>query len=530
MDYIQSLRYLYSLADFERSGRFSERADVEPVKALLHELGDPHLGRATVHIAGSKGKGSVAAMVESMVRAAGYRTGLFTSPHLHRFTERIQVGGGWLDEQSEEGSRAVGQSDKEHELKLRPVPTAEFAEGMTEVAAAIERVMAAMPERRLLTFDALTALGFLLFRKHGVEVQVIEVGLGGLLDSTNVFQTSPPNPLSLRGEGGPDTPSPLKEERGLGGEVPLVTVITNIGLEHREILGDTVPEIARQKAGIIQPGVPVIMAPQRESAADVIREVAAAKGAPLTEVALSCNLRRDQAGSDLQTFRLRTSKAGYNVKLPVIGKHQLDNAATAVLAVEALDTHLSAHPEALEGPEALEEPEALEGSPSPQAGRGPGGGVTPEAVQKGLESVRWPGRIEILKRRPYLIVDSAHTADSARRLRDTLNEYLRLDNATLVVGVMGDKDLEGLMMAVEPVARRVIATQADHPRALPAEQVARVFRDRSIETYVEPKLGAAIDMAMSLSTGFEAVVILGSVALAGEARAHVLGLERDPPV
>jgi dihydrofolate synthase/folylpolyglutamate synthase len=494
LDYIESLRYLYSLADFERSGRFSDRPDVEPVKALLHELGDPHLGRATVHIAGSKGKGSVAAMVESIVRAAGCTTGLFTSPHLHRFPERIQMSGspsprkepGPGGEEAPSSGADTG-TIKDGTTELRPVSKEEFAEGMTEVAAAIDRVTAAMPERRLLTFDALTALGFLLFRKHGVQVQVIEVGLGGLLDSTNVFQAEPDG-----------TPGTMPRVSARGATPPLVTVITNIGLEHREILGDTMPEIARQKAGIILPGVPVIMAPQRESAADVIREVAKQKGAPLTEVALSCNLRRDQAGSDQQTFRLRTAKTGYTIKLPLLGKHQLDNAATAVLAVEAL------------------------------AGAGIDAG--PEAVQKGLESVRWPGRIEILKRRPYLIVDSAHTADSARRLRDTLNEYLRIDQATLVVGVMGDKDLEGLMMAVEPVARRVIATQADHPRALAAEQVARVFRDRSIETYVEPKLGAAIDMAMSLSTGFEAVVILGSIALAGEARAYVLGLERDPPV
>jgi dihydrofolate synthase/folylpolyglutamate synthase len=314
-----------------------------------------------------------------------------------------------------------------------------------------------------------------------------------------VFGSSPHNPLSLRGEGENEaTPSPRTHGGHDETAPPLVTVITNIGLEHREILGDTVPEIARQKAGIIVPGAPVIMAPQRESAAEVIREVAAETGAPLTEVASACNLRRDQAGTDHQTFRLRTSKAGYAIKLPLLGKHQLDNAATAVLAVEAL--------------------------------AGSGIEVPVEAVQKGMESVRWPGRIEILKRRPMLIVDSAHTADSARRLRDTLSEYIRVDQATLVIGVMGDKDLEGLMMAVEPVARRVIATQADHPRALAAEQVARVFRDRSIETYVEPKLGAAIDMALSLSTGSEPVVILGSVALAGEARAHVLGLERDPPV
>jgi dihydrofolate synthase/folylpolyglutamate synthase len=443
VDYLESLRYLYSLADFERSGRFSSRPDLAPVLALLHELDNPHLGRVTVHIAGSKGKGSVAAMVESVLRAAGQQTGLFTSPHLHRFPERIQIDG-------------------------QPVTKEEFAEGLTEVRAAAERVAAEMPARPIVTFDVLTALGFLLFRNHGVQAQVIEVGLGGLLDSTNVFES--------------------KE----------CAVITNIGLEHRDILGDTIPEIARQKAGIIVAGCPTIMAPQRESAAEVIREVAAEKGSPLIEVALVCNLRRDAAGNDSQTFRLRTPKAGYQAKLPLLGKHQLDNAATAVLAVEAL---------AKSGIE-----------------------VGEEAVEQGLEAVKWPGRIEVLKRRPLLVVDSAHTADSARRLRDTLLEYLRVDRATLVIGVMGDKDLEGLASAIEPAALRVIATQADHPRALPAEAVAKVFRAQSIETFVEPKLGAAIDVATSLSTGSDAVVILGSIALAGEARAHILGLERDPPV
>jgi dihydrofolate synthase/folylpolyglutamate synthase len=443
LDYIESLRFLYGLADFERSGRFSSRPDLAPVLALLEELGNPHLGRVTVHIAGSKGKGSVAAMAESILRAAGLRTGLFTSPHLHRFPERIQVDG-------------------------QPVSNDEFAAGLTEVAAAMERVKARLPDRPLVTFDALTALGFLLFRRHEVQAQVIEVGLGGLLDSTNVFETKD------------------------------CAVITNIGLEHRDILGDTIPLIARQKAGIIVAGCPTIMAPQRESAAEVIREVAAEKGSPLTEVALVCNLRRDSAGSEHQTFRLRTPKGGYQAKLPLLGKHQLDNAATAVLAVEAL---------------------AKSGVEVPE-----------EAVKAGLESVKWPGRIETLKRRPLLVVDSAHTADSARRLRDTLLEYMHVDRATLVIGVMGDKDLEGLATAIEPAALRVIATQADHPRALSAEAVARVFRDQGIETFVEPKLGAAIDMATSLSTASDAVVILGSIALAGEARAYILGLERDPPV
>jgi dihydrofolate synthase/folylpolyglutamate synthase len=443
VDYVESLAYLYSLADFERSGRFSSRTDLAPVLALLHELSDPHLGRVTVHIAGSKGKGSVAAMVESMLRAADMHTGLFTSPHLHRFPERIQIDG-------------------------EPVSREEFAVGLGEVRAAAERVADQMPDRPIVTFDVLTALAFLLYRKHEVQAQVIEVGLGGLLDSTNVF------------------------------EIKDCAVITNIGLEHRDILGDTIPEIARQKAGIIVTGCPTIMAPQRESAADVIREVAAEKGSPLTEVALVCNLRRDSAGSENQTFRLRTPKAGYQAKLPLLGKHQLDNAATAVLTIEALTKA--------------------------------GIQVSEEAVKQGLESVKWPGRIEVIKWRPLIVVDSAHTADSARRLRDTLLEYLRVDRATLVIGVMGDKDLDGLASAIEPAALRVVATQADHPRALPAESVAQAFRGLSVEAYVEPRLGAAIDMATSLSTASDAIVILGSIALAGEARAHILGLERDPPV
>jgi dihydrofolate synthase / folylpolyglutamate synthase len=443
VDYVEALRYLYSLADFERSGRFADRPNVAPMVALLEELDNPHLGRITVHIAGSKGKGSVAAMVTSLLRTAGVSTGLYTSPHLHRFTERVQIDG-------------------------ESVSSEEFAAGMARVKEAADRVLAKTPGRQLVTFDALTALAFLLFRERGVGAQVIEVGLGGTLDSTNVFQ---------------------KKD---------VAVITNIGLEHREILGDTIAEIARQKAGIIVPGCPTIMAPQRESAAEVIREVAAERGSPLTEVALACHLRRDSHSQDTQSFRLRTPSGGYQAKLPLIGKHQLDNAATAVVAFEKLAAA--------------------------------GISVTEDGVKKGLEETKWPGRIEIVRRRPLVVVDVAHTADSARRLRDAAAEYLHIDQATLVIGVMGDKDLEGLAMAVEPIARRVIATKADHPRALDPEAVARVFRDLGIETFWEKTVPDAVEAALRVSTPSDAVVILGSVALAGEARAHLLGLERDPPI
>jgi dihydrofolate synthase/folylpolyglutamate synthase len=382
-------------------------------------------------------------MVESILRAAGRRTGLFTSPHLNRFPERVRIDG-------------------------EPVSSEDFAAGVAAVRAAAERVSARLPQRRFLTFDVLTALGFLLFRDKAVDVQIVEVGLGGLLDSTNVFET--------------------KE----------CAVITSIGLEHTEILGSTIAAIAAQKAGIIVAGGPAVMAPQRESAADVIRAVAKEKGAPLTEAALACRLRRDSAGADGQSFHLRTGVGDYEAKLPLLGKHQLENAATAVLAVEALAAA--------------------------------GIAVGAAAVKAGLEALKWPARIEALKQRPLLVVDAAHTADSARVLGETLAEYLHVKEATLVVGLMGDKDIDGLADAIAPLARRVIATRADHPRALAPAAVARPFRERGIETQVEPGVGAAVESALRLSTASEAVVILGSVALAGEARAHVLGLERDPPI
>ncbi|GAG16378.1 unnamed protein product, partial [marine sediment metagenome] len=217
MNYRQSIDYLLSFADFERSGRFQDRPDVEPVLSLLRRLGDPHMGRRTVHVAGSKGKGSVAAMVESILRAANLRTGLFTSPHLHSYTERIRIDG-------------------------RPLAEDEWARLTADLRDAVEAEGPLPGGRSLVTFDLLTALAFLAFREHAVDCQVLEVGLGGRVDSTNVFEA--------------------KE----------VCAVTAVGLEHTDVLGDTVEEIAAEKAGVIRPGSTVVIGPQPQAAA---REVIA---------------------------------------------------------------------------------------------------------------------------------------------------------------------------------------------------------------------------------------------------------------
>ncbi|HEY8173628.1 MAG TPA: Mur ligase family protein, partial [Dehalococcoidia bacterium] len=391
MDYDESLRWLLTLPDFERTGEFAERPDVVPMRALLAELGGPHLGRSTIHIAGSKGKGSTGAMVEAILGASGLRTGYYISPHLHRFNERIRLEG-------------------------KPIERDAFASAMTAVRAAIEVVARRFSGRQFLAFDALTAAGFLAFAEAGVEVQVVEVGLGGTLDSTNVFDATD------------------------------VVVITPISLEHTAILGKTIAEIAAQKAGIIKPGATVIVAPQRESALDVIRAVAAERDATTIEIAAACQMSRTAATSEHQDFKLKTARGTYAARLPLLGRHQLDNAATAIVACEELLARAD---------------KTLDTS----------------SVTKALGDVSWPARIEVLKRRPLLVIDGAHNGDSAKRLVVALREHFGLDAVTLLFGTLAGKDVSAMAAAVAPIALHVFVTSWPSPRAAAAAEAAEPFRD-----------------------------------------------------
>lgn len=437
MTYDEALRYLLSFADFERTGRFSQRPDVEPVRALLHELGDPHAGRITVHVAGSKGKGSVAAMIASILTAAGLRTGLTTSPHLHRFVERVMIDG-------------------------QPVSPEAFAAAVAQLPPVVEAVRRRFPGRDFVTFDLLTAAAFVAFRDAGAQAQVVEVGLGGRLDATNVFDTLE------------------------------VCVVTPVSLEHTAILGHTVAEIAREKAAIIKPEATVVMGLQRESAAEVIRARAAQTGAPLVEIANACALRRERRGPEGQSFVLRTPAGTHRLNLPLAGRHQVENAATAVLAAEAL---------------------AQRGVP-----------LLPEHIRTGLASVRWPGRLELLQRQPAVIVDGAHNADSARRLAEALRDDFGLSTATLLVGTLAGKDVEGMAREMQALASRVIAPRWEHPRAAPSGAVAEAFAPLDVPVEVAGSIDAALERARS--TG-EAACAMGSIAFAAAVRECLLGIESD---
>ena len=428
MSYDASIAYLLSFADFERTGHFQERPDVAPMLSLLHRLGNPHLGRRTVHVAGSKGKGSVSAMVESILRASGQRTGLYTSPHLHDFTERIAVNG-------------------------EPISRETFARLVDDLRPAIEAEQA-VGNDKLVTFDLLTALGFIAFREADVETQVIEVGLGGRVDQTNVFET--------------------KE----------VAVITPLSYEHTAILGDRIEQIAAEKAAIITPGCVAVLAPQPYAeAAAVARQFASAAGARLVDVAAEYRWSVGDFSSRGQTVQIDGPDVVIEARLPLLGAHQAENATTAVAAAHALS-------------------------------------VPNDAIVRGLESVRWPGRVEVLSEEPLVVADGAHNADSARRLRETLIEYFGAKQVTFIIGAGGDKDVAGLVEELAPIARRVIATRSKHPRAMEPARVAEAFARAGVNVEDSENVSEAIERALAASIGGGLICLAGSLFVAAEGREY----------
>jgi dihydrofolate synthase/folylpolyglutamate synthase len=442
-EYSDVLAWLYSFTNYEAtplSKVDARRLELAPLRELLAQLGDPQRGRHSVHITGSKGKGSTAAMIEATLRGSGEGTGLFTSPHLHHETERIRING-------------------------EPIAEEELVRLATEIRPTVEAIVA--DGGRLTTFDLRTALAFLAFREADVAWQVVEVGLGGTLDSTNVL-----------------------DEKEL-------CVFTPVSLEHTQILGDTVAEIAADKAGILRRGARAVMSLQRESAAEVFRSRCAELEVPLAEVATSCQLAIDKTDSDGSAFRLKTARASYRVTLPLLGRHQVENAATAVLAVENLTES--------------------------------GVELDPAVAQRTLAEVRWPGRLEVLKRKPVLVVDGAHNTDSARRLVAALRGAFSPRRILLVVGLNADKDIAGfaeILVGGLPDAE-VIATRASIGRAAEPAAVAQAFSDAGATVRMAPTVAEAVDETLSESDAGDLICVTGSLYVVAEARGWVLGILPD---
>ena len=445
MIYREAIDYLLSFADFERSrqaDRTKEAFVLERIQALLDRLARPESGRLTVHVAGSKGKGSAAAMIESILRAAGRRTGLYTSPHLYEFCERIRIDG-------------------------QPISEGAFADLVTQLQLVIGAELAAAPGR-LSTFEILTAMAYLAFRDAAVDAQVVEVGVGGRLDSTNVF-----------------------------GE-KAAAVITAISREHVAVLGPDLESIAAEKAGIITPGTAaVILGPQRSpQAAAVVSARGEEQAVSLVDVSRA--YRWERAGTDRhgQWFRIFSQAAPADQAkealylLPLMGLHQIENAVTAIATIDTL--------------------------------RAQGVTIDQSAVHTGLATVAWPARLEVLAEDPWLVVDAAHNDESFERVLESLRVYFPHDRLVLVLGMLRDKDVGAIAKRVLSAAAALVITQPDHPRALQAQELADAFEGFAGPVLVEPTVADAVGAARGLAGERDLVCVLGSIFLAAEARAHIL--------
>ncbi|MFN7623612.1 MAG: bifunctional folylpolyglutamate synthase/dihydrofolate synthase [Acidobacteriota bacterium] len=427
MEFSESVEYLYGLGHEV----LAMKLGLETIRLLSRELGSPHEAFPAIHIAGTNGKGSTAAMTEAILRAAGYRTGLYTSPHLLSITERMRVDG-------------------------EPIPQDQFARLATQVRMAGERLVeqGQLPAPPTF-FEQVTAVGYLWYAEQRVDLAVLEVGMGGRLDATNICR-------------------------------PVVTAITPVGLDHQQYLGETIAAIAGEKAGIIKAGIPVVVAPQEPPAHAVILARAAECDAPVVEGHVTAELVRRTV--DLrQWVEFQSALGSFDACLSLRGDHQRVNAATAVAVIETLVSQ--------------------------------GWAVGTDAITTGLEQTFWPGRLDLRSGpagRP-LIIDGAHNQAGAAVLRDFLVDYCADRPLTLIFGAMRDKDVAEMTSQLFPIFKTIVLTGIDNPRALdPAEisTAANVERAPDIAAALElaaqmtPRTGLIV-VAGSLYLVGEVLEVLG---------------------
>ena len=442
MDYRESIAQLLTLVDHERNLVTGPRQkaiyDLTRMEALLGRLGSPQNQVPAVHIAGTKGKGSTAALCDAALHAAGLSTGFYSSPHLHTFRERIR-----------RNSEPISQGG-----------FAALVEGLWPFHEEFKRDPAIGP---LTLFEFLTGMAFQCFAENRTDVQIGEVGLGGKLDATNALDAG-------------------------------VCVITSISLDHMAILGDTIGEIAADKAGIIKPGSTVVIAPQTPEALSPILAACQEKEAAPILVGRDVTWEEGRSGTDGQHFKVRGRNGEYELYMPLLGTHQLENAASAVAALEALGSQ--------------------------------GIDVPAKAMEVGFEKVSWPCRMEILSRSPLLVADGAHNVYSVESLLTSLPDYLEYDRLILVAGFSRDKNVEGMARALGEKADIIVATASRHPRSMQAVEVADLFPE-SGKPVLASTPAEALGIAMEIAEKKDLVLATGSLFLAAEIREVALGIEPE---
>ena len=388
-------------------------------------MGDPQKDMKFIHVTGTNGKGSTCAIMASILRAAGYRTGLYTSPFLIRFNERMQVDGRQItdDELCEITAQVRPLADS-----LDPHPT---------------------------EFEMVTALGFEYFKREKCDIVICEVGMGGEFDATNVILP------------------------------PEAAVLCNIGLDHTEVLGDTLEKIAATKSGIIKPGCDAVIYREQPSVEKVFEERCKKVGATLHKADFD-SIRLESHGLSGQVFSCGRFE---HLKLPLLGEHQLHNAAVVLAAVDAL--------------------------------KAKGWNLTDEAVRTGLETVQWPGRFQLMREKPLFVVDGGHNPQCAQTVAENLRSYFPDSRRVLLVGVLKDKDYAGIFDALDPVADEYVCIAPDSQRALPAEELGKFLEKYGKDVTVCESIKDGVSMALDIAGDDPDTMIcaVGSLYSVGEIRA-----------
>ncbi|MES0326229.1 MAG: folylpolyglutamate synthase/dihydrofolate synthase family protein [Candidatus Bathyarchaeia archaeon] len=428
MNYDEALEWLFNVR------RFGPERTLGPTKHILDLMGNPQESFGAIHVGGTNGKGSTSAMIASILHAAGYKVGLYTSPHLEDFRERIRVGG-------------------------EMIPAEDVTRLLNEIEVLFNRMIDYPEPMPLQFFDIVTAVCFKYFKEQGVDYGVIEVGLGGRLDATNVLN-------------------------------PLVSVITNIGFEHVNILGPTLEDIAYEKGGIIKPNSVLVTAEERDNVFNVFKEKADSIGTKVVRVTETTTSEKKSAFSDGQIFNLATENARYDALLiPLFGGHQIINAATAVSAVEELQKKDLA--------------------------------ITDEAVRNGLRHVYWPARLEVVNKKPLVVLDCAKDAEATEAVRRTIQSDFSYGRLIAVVSMSSDKNIEGMIENIAQVADHFIITKHSVTARAAEPEVLIKEINKAGKTYqVQLESDIAFETAVNQAGEGDMVLVIGSVYLAGDARSY----------
>ncbi|MDK2821000.1 MAG: dihydrofolate synthase / folylpolyglutamate synthase [Clostridia bacterium] len=426
MNYQQSLEFVNQLT------KFGINLGLDRIKELMHRIGSPHEKLRFIHIGGTNGKGSVSVMVANILKEAGYRVGLFTSPHLYSYCERISING-------------------------NPISKERFAELLTWFKP-ILKSMEAEDFEHPTEFEVLTAVALKFFADEKVDLAVLEVGLGGAIDSTNVINSS------------------------------LVSVITNVGMDHLQYLGDNITAVANIKAGIIKENGFVVTAARHPDALSVISRKCKDKEATLYCVGRDITFKEREASLNGGIFDLQGLLGFYKgLKITLLGRHQLENAAVAVTVIETLKRHYSIK-------------------------------ITEYDLRRGLEKAFWPARLEIMNKDPMVVIDGAHNIDGAISLRKNLEEIFSYRHLILVFGMLADKEREKVVDELAPLATVAIVTKPNNPRSGQWQSVAELVRKHVSSVEVIESISEAVKRALAIASPCDLICVTGSLYMVAEAR------------